>query len=981
MKGVDRVKLQDVDQEDAYQLPSINLDRMDGIMEGDAVLASGDLRVPDYGRVPPRRYLAYNGSMPFPLLNTRLTVPPYRSGLIFRSRLVADLQAGVDSGVRLILISAPAGSGKSTLASEWAVRTRADPSSAPESSTLLFAWLSLDPVDDEKLRFWLCLIGALQAVLPGLGQSEQRMLSFPDAPPIASILPGLLNQIGARSERIILILDDYHLITEPSIHDGITFTLEHMPGNLQLVIATRADPPLPLNRLRVRNQLLEIRSADLFFTLPESAMLINDVMGLGLSPEDLAVLQGRTEGWPAGIQLTSVLLIDECRKAEISQIAERQSALVTRLSGRQHLIGDYLLEEVLSRQPSKVQRFLLETSILNELCAPLCDALLENGDEEPASQAVLEYLVHSNLFLIPLEEEHTWFRYHNLFVDALRIRLERTQPGAGCILHQRASRWYERNGYIEEAIEHALSGKDFDQAASLIETKADNFARQGRYSALLSWVEAIPAETALAHPHLIILCSRAQVLSGKLSAAEQRLQAIESSYESTPALLTPELYGQIAAVRAIAAILNADIILAKVQSQWAIDLLPRDDPSLAGVMLIFGDAALMTGQIAQGIQLLRETMIQCRQYNGLDVLLTVFAHLGEGLWMQGSLREVKTICLEALDEVNSQLGAGNWPLSSLALIYTHLGGLKREWNDLTGAEQALTHAVAVAENCADISALVKTYAGLAALHRSQGNIPQAIELIEKGMHFIHSGGSALYSGTLMALRATYWAQAGNCLAAQQWAEERSLSAERTMDYLGEYELTALVRIWIASDRADEADALASRLVAFAEANGQPGKGIGYLVLQALARRNAGRLDLAVQSLERALVLGKSEGFVRVFLDEGEPLFDLLRRSARRKHLASAYARLLLSKIVIVAGQEQDHVPSLHDQALLIEPLTPRELAVLRQVTSGSSNQEIAESLVISIGTVKAHIYHITAKLGARSRTEAVARAREAGLIP
>jgi LuxR family transcriptional regulator, maltose regulon positive regulatory protein len=919
--------------------------------------------------------------MPDTLLRTKFTVPPYRSGLISRTRLIANLKAGFDSGVRLILISAPAGSGKSILATEWAAQSLADKVTSTEQPTIRFAWLSIDSTDNQHLQFWFCLISALQVVLPDLGQTECRILSFPEAPPVTSILTGLLNQIGTRSERIVLVLDDYHLIVEPSIHEGITFILENMPVNMQIVIATRADPPLPLSRMRVRNQLLEIRAADLFFTLPESEMLINDVMGLGLSAGDLAMLEERTEGWAAGVQLASVLLMDERRKADTGQIGERLSALVTRLSGRQHLIADYLLDEVLSRQSKEVQRFLLDSSILDELCAPLCDALTENEDGSQNTQAILEYLEHTNLFFIPLDEEHTWFRYHHLFADALRIRLERTRPGAINILHLRASRWYESNGQAEKAIEHALAAQDYERTAALIEANVKTFARQGRFAPMLNWLNEIPAQTILPHPILSIWGSQALALSGKLSAAEQQLQALEAAYESAPALLTSELRGRIAAVRATAAILNADTNLAKEQSQKAIDLLPHGDSTLAAVMLAFGNAALMSGEIPKGIQQLRESITMCQQNNDLSTMLTAFSHLSAGLRMQGRLRQEEAVCLEALDEVNSQLGAGDWPLPTLALIYGRLGGIRKEWNDLAGAEQALTRAVRIAENSTYLSAVVNAYGGLAALRRSQGNISGAIDLVEKCIQAIHRRESILYLDMCLALRAYYWARAGNLTAAHRWVEERKLSAERAIDYVGEGELLALAYLWIADGRADEAETIAGRLVAFAETKGQFGSMIGYLVLQALAHRGAGRLDLAVQSIERAIVMGEPGGYTQTFLDEGDALLDLLQRIARGKSHASAYARLLLSKMEMTITQEQDHSSSIPAKTRLIEPLTGRELAVLRQMATGSSNQEIAQRMVISVGTVKAHIFNITAKLGARSRTEAVARAREAGLLP
>lgn len=919
--------------------------------------------------------------MTFPLLETKINVPPVRSGLIYRSRLVDYLHAGLNRGIKLFLISAPAGSGKSTLASAWVAHVLANVVFSSDQKSLKFSWLSLYPADNEHSRFWIHLIAALQVSFPDLGESELRMLSFSQVPPLESILTSLLNQIGTHSERIVLILDDYHLITEPSIHEGISFILEHMPANMHLALVTRADPPLPLNRLRVLNQLLEIRSVDLSLTLPELKLFIIDGMGLELSEGDLAALEDRTEGWAAGVQLASVLLLDERSKAEASQIGMRLSALVTRLSGRHHLIADYLVDEVLSRQPDEIQRFLLESSILEELCAPLCDALVFDGENKTSSQSILDYLDGINLFLIPLDEEHTWFRFHHLFADVLRLRLERYQPDSAETLHQHASRWYDENGFVDRAIEHALSARDYDRVASLIELDATSLTRQGRFSAMERWLIEIPQETILGHPVLSILGSRSLVLSGKLAAAEQQLQNIEARLSNGSAQLSREVRGQIAAVRATAGILNANVDAAKEQSQLAIDLLPPTDPSRGVVLLSLGDTILMSGEIQRGIQLLRKAVEQCRQENDLSVLLTAFAHLAEGLWMQGKLRQVEEVCLEALNEVDSQLGAGNWPLPSLALIYALLGSVRREWDELTKADQELSRAVEIAEKNSYISALVNAYTSLAALRRSEGKIDQAIELVEKSINAIHKRESVLFLSVSQSLRAEYLAQAGNIQAALRWVKERDLTADRAIDYLGDFELYALTRIWIVNNQADEADALASRLVAYADASGRLGREIDFLVLQALARRQAGRLDSALQSLERALELGEEESYMRTFLHEGEPLFDLLVRISRKKTKSSAYARRILSKTETISVQEKKGISSALDQKLLFEPLTPRELVVLCQIAEGSSNQEIAERLVISVGTVKAHIYHITAKLGARSRIEAVVCARKAGLLP
>lgn len=923
--------------------------------------------------------------MPDPLLRTKLTVPPHRTGLIFRPRLIDTLNSGFDHGVRLILISAPAGSGKSTLASEWAATNGPDSASPSAGPAPRFAWLSLDTSDNQHHRFWLYLISALQTVFPGVGQAEQRILSFPEAPPITSILTSLLNQIGALPERVVLVLDDYHGIVELSIHEGIAFILEYLPTNMELVIVTRADPPLPLSRLRMHHQLLEIRAADLFFDLSETEMLINQVMGIGLSARDLAVLQERTEGWTAGVQLAAILFEDERRKMGKEQAGERLSALVSRLSGKQHLIADYLMDEVLSRQSTEVQRFLLTSSVLDELCASLCDALMGNEEGEPNAQLILEFLERSNLFLIPLDEEHTWFRYHHLLTDVLRTRLEKTQPDTTPNLHRRASQWFERNGQAEKAIEYALAARDPERAASLIEANISTLYNQGRFAELLRWSEEIPARVVGVYPRLGISISQALALSGKLSASEQQLLALETASvetsEAGPPPLTSELRGQIASVRASAAILNANPALAKEQAQQAIDLLPQGDPTLASVMLTYGNAAQMSGDIPLSIRWLREAATRSRQNNDLSTQLMALALMAVGLRVQGKLHQAESVCQEALDAVNSQLGAGDWPLPTLALIYHRMGLVKLEWYDVAGAEQALTRALHIAERSNYLSAVVNAYGGLSGLRCSQGNFSEAIELIEKGMQAIHGRESILYLALCQALRAEYWVRSGNLVAARRWAEEKNLSAGRIIDYTGESELSTLTRLWIAEGRADEADAIAGRLVDSSEASGQLGKTIAYLVLQAVARRGAGRLDLAVQSLERALILGEPEGFVRSFLDEGDQLVELLQRLVRQKSKASLYALRLLSKLVPGSVVEPQPTHSIPSRTHLIEPLTDRELAVLRQIAGGSSNQEIAERLVISMGTVKAHIYHITAKLGARSRTEAVARAREAGLLP
>lgn len=912
-----------------------------------------------------------------PLLATKLSQPRVRGVLVSRTRLTERLNAGLDRA--LILVSAPVGFGKTTLLGEWLAGT------APAVST---AWLSLDEDDNDPVRFLTYVVAALNGVREGVGSSALTMLRSPHSPPTKVILTSILNDVASMPEDVILVLDDYHTITAPAVHDAIAFLLANLPSQMHLVIATRSDPPLPLSRLRARDQLVELRGADLLFTLEETDTFLNRAMGLALSARDVEALRGRTEGWVASLQLIAVSL----------QGRRDVASLVARVTGAHHYIVDYLVEEVLNRQSEQTRLFLLQTSILSELVGPLCDAVTGRHD----SGAVLVQLEHANLLVTPLDEERRLYRYHHLFAECLRGRLETEEPESIPELHRRASLWYEEQGLVDEAIGHLLSARDFEAAARLVEEHGAHLLDHGRIVVLLSWADRLPEALVHSRPRLGVLVGRALALGGQLESAESYLESAEAAVLDVARPDSELLHGQIAAVRASIATQRADLPRTIEYARQAVSRLPRDEPfarSLAAFNL--GDAHLLTGDVVPASAALADAAELSLVTGSLHMFTVSSAYLARTEMLRGRLREAEEVCRRALSVVEQASPSLGRTVPTLGMLYAYLGQLRRELDDLEGAGRYLGQALELGEQSGYVEALAASYWALAQLRRAQLDVPAGLAMIDRAIETVEGHSLTGMRRLLLAERAELLVALGRLEEAESWARELRVEESLDLGLPQERESLSLVRLRLARGEVDEAVKLLARLLGPAESAGRFGVVIELLALQALALHQGGRLTPALSSLERALVLAEPEGYVRTFADHGELMGQLLRRVAARTVSPEYVARLLVAiespgraapEPVFSAGRytgkasesagrlasDGDGEPDIGPSE--VELLTAREVEVLRLLISGASNQKIADELTVSVGTVKAHVSHILGKLGAHSRTEGVARARALGLL-
>ena len=618
-----------------------------------------------------------------PLLTTKLYIPPTRPELVPRPRLVEKLNDGLHR--KLTLISAPAGFGKTTLVSEWVEQLRLDDSKENQNKYKI-AWFSLDENDKDPARFLTYFISALnrtERVEATIGEGALTMLQSPQPPPTEAILTSLINEIAAIPDRIIIVLDDYHVLESSQVDDALTLLLEHLPPQLHLVIATREDPHLPLSRLRARGQLTELRAADLRFTTSEVAEFLSQVMGLDLSAENIAALEARTEGWIAGLQLAAISL----------QGHADTSRLIQSFTGSHRLVLDYLIEEVLNQQPQNIQNFLLQTAILNRLTGSLCDAITgqENG------QAILEMLDRSNLFIVPLDNERRWYRYHHLFADLLRQRLKQTQPEQLQILHRSASEWYEQNGFVDEAIEHALRAENFERAASLIEEHVDALWQRGEHSKLRRWLAGLPVELVFSKPHLCILQAWDLFTSGHQDAAERSLQAAEKVLDTNTDLATEtslmehkqlseydrmKILGRAAAIRAFLAFYRGDVQGISQYSHQALEFLPEDDLAWRSTTTVaLGDAYSLIGEMEAAYRVRLEALEASKAAGNIYMILISSMKLAVSMRQQGWLERVIEICQRQLLLANESGLSQTVVVGWLLAIW---GEVLAEVNDLDG---------------------------------------------------------------------------------------------------------------------------------------------------------------------------------------------------------------------------------------------------------------------------------------------------------
>lgn len=912
-----------------------------------------------------------------PLLSTKLRQPRARSRLVGRARLTERLSAGLDRA--LTLISAPVGFGKTTLLGEWL---------ASAAQAIPIAWLSLDEDDNDPVRFLTYVAAALNEAQESVGASALALLRSPNPPPAKAILTSLLNDLADSPDDLILVLDDYHVIGAPAIHDALAFLLGNPPPRMHLVIATRSDPPLPLSRLRARDELVELRSPELLFTLEEAETFLNGAMELGLSAGDVRTLQSSTEGWVAGLQLVAISL----------QGRRDVASLVARVTGAHHYIVDYLVEEVLDRQDNRTRLFLMRTSILGELCGPLCDVV--TGDQNSA--AVLVRLERANLLLTPLDEERRWYRYHHLFAQCLRGRLEAEEPENVPELHRRAGQWYEGQGLVDEAIGHLLIARDFEAAARLIEAHAPRLLEQGRIVVVLNWANRLPEPLVLSRPHLGGLVGRALALGGQMDAAESCLLRVEETLEGLPQPDAESLRGQTAAVRAIIASQRADAPRTIEYARQAVSHLPRSESFLKSLAAFnLGDAHLSIGDIAPASAALADAAELSLDTGSLHLFAVSSAYLARTEMLRGRLGEAERVCHRALEVA---VGASKTPartIPTLGMLYAYLGHLRRELDDLEGAGRYLGQAVELAERSGYVESLATSYWGLAQLLRAQADLPAGLTMIERAIGSVRATSLTGLRRLLLAERADLLMALGRLEEAESWARERRVGGSLDHDLSHERECLSLVRLRLARGEAGEAEKLLARLLGPAEAAGRFGVVIELLALQALGLHQSGKVTPALYSLERALVLARPEGYVRTFADHGESMSRLLRQVAPRAVPPEYVARLLAAIGSPGRSSPEQVLPPRSDAGSVggrpprqaargdrasamgtgkVEPLTAREVEVLWLLAGGAPNQAIADRLRVSVGTAKAHISHILGKLGAHNRTEAVARARQLGLL-
>lgn len=893
------------------------------------------------------------------LLRTKLYIPPVRSKFVSRPRLIERLNAGMTR--RLILVSAPAGFGKTTLMSEWVSQAKAP-----------VAWVSLDEGDNDAARLLVYVVAALQTIEAKVGEGIVGALQSPQPPPTEWLLTALLNEATDISDNFALILDDYHVIKAPPIHEALAFLVEHMPSQMHLFIVGRADPPLPLPRLRIRGELAELRAADLRFTFDEAVAFFNEVMGLDLSAEHVAALETRTEGWAAGLQVAA-LALQGLMAQEVRSLQSRGDTVsfIQAFTGSHRYIMDYLVEEVLQRQPEAVQSFLLQTAVLDRLTGPLCNAVCSegaDGAEGGDGQAMLEALDRANLFVVPLDDERRWYRYHRLFADLLRTRLEQRlgEPGLRT-LHRRASDWYERNGLIAEALDHALAARDFERAARLIEQVAWAMLTRGEMTTLLIWLDALPDELVRKRPWLCVFNAWALLFTGQLNAVEPRLRDVERHAgldASSQAVL-----GHVAAIRAYVARLQGDVPRAVALSRSALERLPEDNLRLRGaITLNLGLAHWMAGHPVEAGRVMAESAAISQVAGDMYLTLVAISMLGQAQEMQGRLREAIETYRRA---VQLTAGHGERPPPFAGLAYLGLAGPLCEWNDLDGAKRHVMTALELGERGGSVETLQGACSTLWRVRQAQGDVAGALHALQKAKQLAREHYPAAVP--LVAASEARWSLAqGDLAAASRWAEESGLRADDNVSFQQEAEYLTFARVLTAQGKADEALQLLGRLYQAAQAAKRMGIVIEILTLQALALQAQGDLDRAVSALEQALSLAEPEGYVRLFVEEGEPAAMLLRAAASRGIAPDYVNRLLMAFGVPEYGHPYT--------SALVEPLSERELEVLHLVATGLSNREIADELIIALSTVKSHTNSIFGKLGVKSRTQAVAQARALGLL-
>ena len=884
--------------------------------------------------------------MTTPLLSTKFFIPPTRPGVVSRPRLLERLDAG--SHTKLILISAPAGYGKTTLITQWIQQIQSN-------KTAQICWYSLDEDDNGTQQFFRYLASAVEA-LPGMQNALKQLLQSPQPLPVKNLMNAFINDAAAVSTPFFLILSDYHVIESAEIDQAMDFIIEKMPAPMTLIITSRSDPGFPMARRRARGELIELRVDDLRFTESEAIQFIQQATNLTLSLDQIAALETRTEGWIAGLQMAALSI----------QGQEDTDGFIRAFTGSHRFVLDYLVEEVLQIQPERVRSFLLRTSILDELCGPLCDAV--TGQE--GGRVMLEKLERSNLFVVPLDDERRWYRYHHLFAELLRQRLQQGfvsptgERGMEEVeeLHIRASKWFEDNGLEIEAFQHAAAANDVERAARLIEGKGAPLHFRGAASQVLSWLTSLPESMLDGRPSLWVTYASVLLFVGQNSATEPKLQAAEAAIakaESDDELR--DLIGRIAAMRATMAVSrNAlDIIISQSQRALA-HLRPENLPYRTAVNWTLGYAYQSQGDRLKASQAYNEIISAAETFENSIYLIAALTSLGQIQETDNQL----SLAAESYEHVLRL--AGDPPLPIACEAHLGLARLNYQWNDLTAAQKHGQKSEQLVQQIESVPSVVSHKLFLARLLLAQGDVSAVDAVFQEAEAYIHQHNFVFQMADVAAIQVIVSLSQGDLVAATDLAQTHHLPISQARVHLAQ------------GDPGKALDVLAPVRQQAEEKSWQDER-LKVLILQALAYWAQGRSETAVELLKDALALAKPGGFIRIFVDEGASMARLLYE-ALGCGIEPAYVRRLLAAFPVADSKPAALSLPPDAESGLVEPLSMRELEVLQVIAEGLSNQEVANRLYLSLHTVKVHVRNIFAKLGVKNRTQAVAKGRALGIL-
>ena len=918
--------------------------------------------------------------MPELLLATKHHCPAPAPDLMLRPQVTGLLDAGLRG--RLTLISAPAGFGKTTLVAQWLASRMKDedgrmddPSSSFIPHPSSFAWLSLEAEDNALLRFWAYVIAALQSVAPDVGRVAQAALQAPQAIPIEPVLTALVNDLVALTTPLLLVLDDYHLITLPEIHRSVDLMLDHLPPTVRLVISTREDPPLALARLRARGQLTEIRAAELRFSAGEAAVFLNTALALPLPDPDIATLVARTEGWITGLRLAALSL----------QHTTDQHAFVAAFSASDRFLTDYLVDEVLSQQPPHRKAFLLQTAILHQLCGPLCDAVLGIGQPGSAahierssySQQILDDLDRANLFLIPLDRERRWFRYHHLFAEFLHLRLQEAEPEHVRVLYHRASAWYAAKGLSREVLRYALAAADYAQAADLLEFLIPEALGQEAPEVVLDWLTALPVPVLRQRPWLCVQFAWALTFTGRMAEAAVYLAVVENGDRVADGPTRDRIAGHVAAHRAYLHFFQGEFAAAHQAAQQALTQLPANDHVLrVRTAVMLSSALRLIGELQAAEDVLIPLAERIETTGSIYTAMLYYATLGMIHQDRGQLHRAMERFNRALDFATRVTGRPDTPFTGFA--YLGIGHVQRAWNALEAAAASVACGIALCREWQQADALAIGLIEHAELQQERGELVLAQQALDELRQLVTVMASPWGQAAVQVAQARLDLAHGDLAAVDDWTRTSGVTADTVASGTRLDDVQTFGQLLVA--RGDHAGAARcfARLADQLRAVGRNDRLLTALVWWSRALADLGHREEAMATLNEALALGEAGGYVRVFIAGGPPVAALLGRTKDAGGRMSSYTARLLDAF------SQPPQPDLRPASLThhppVEPLHPRELAILRLMAAGLSNQAIGSEMALSVNTVRWYASQLFAKLDVSGRGAAVARARELRLL-